>query len=344
MSKISLQRITKVFAPEHGERRAIKSALAMADSGASKSDILNATGCTLALRDISLAINQAERCAVMGVSGSGKSTLARLINRLIEPTRGHMLIDSADVMAMTRDDLRHLRRHTISMVFQSFALFPHKSVRANIAYGLTIQGKDKNLIAEQTEKWIHAVGLKGYESASPQELSGGMRQRVGLARALAISPQILLMDEPFSALDPLTRTEMQNLLLTLAGELSITIVFITHDFNEALKIGQRIAILKEGSLISEGTPREIVSNPHNDDVRAFIKDARWPDHMQAQDLMEPIPAGVMDTENTLHVRGSESLNEILKRLSADIPNIMVINESAQPIGIITPQILKIAPE
>ncbi len=344
MSEITLKDITKVFSPVHQRRTATEAARAMASTGASKSEILGATGCTLALHNINLNIAEAERCAIMGISGSGKSTLVRLINRLIEPTSGQILIKGDNVLTMPRDTLRHLRRHTVSMVFQSFALFPHKTVRENIAYGLVIQDKDKTTISEQTEKWVHAVGLTGYESAHPNELSGGMRQRVGLARALAISPRILLMDEPFSALDPITRTEMQDLLLALASNLSITIVFITHDFNEALKIGQRIAILNDGKIIADGTPRDIVSNPVNEDIRQFVQSTHWPGHILAKELMEPLSANTLTAKNALCVQMDETLNSILRKIGKRMPQITVVDETDRPIGIIAPQVLNIAPD
>ncbi len=343
MTAITLKNITKIFTPDSHKGASLEAALKEVESGLSKSEILSATGCALALRNINLNIAEAERCAIMGLSGSGKSTLVRLINRLIDPTRGQILVKGEDVTNMASETLRHLRRHTVSMVFQSFALFPHKTVRENIAYGLTIQDKDENVIAEQSDKWINAVGLAGYDSARPHELSGGMRQRVGLARALAISPQILLMDEPFSALDPLTRSEMQDLLLSLAADLSITIIFITHDFNEALKIGQRIAILNEGEIVTDGTPREIVSNPRNNYTMQFVQNAQWPGHVVAKELMEtPLPA-IYPAENTLRVHENENLNSILSKIGSQLPQIVVVDDSDRPIGVIKSSVLRITP-
>ena len=344
MSTIVLNDITKIFTPDNSARQLSTTALAMAETGASKSEILSATGCTLALHNINLDIAKAERCAIMGLSGSGKSTLVRLINRLIEPTKGQIIVEGDDVMTMPPDTLRHLRRHTVSMVFQSFALFPHKTVRENISYGLTIQHKDKYIIGDQADKWVHAVGLEGYESARPQDLSGGMRQRVGLARALAISPQILLMDEPFSALDPLTRNEMQDLLLSLASDLSITILFITHDFNEALKIGQRVAILKEGKVVADGSPRDIVSNPRNDYTRRFIKNTHWPGHMLAKDLMEQLTDDTVFAKNALHVHEDETLNTILRKIEETAPEVTVVDDTNRPVGVIAARILRILPD
>lgn len=222
------------------------------------------------MNDLSLSISTGEIFVIMGLSGSGKSTLVRHFNRLIDPTSGAILVDGVDILQYDMEALREFRRHKISMVFQSFGLLPHKTVLDNVAYGLKCVAS-KQMCAERALHWINTVGLKGYENKYPHQLSGGMRQRVGLARALAADTDIILMDEAFSALDPLIRAEMQDQLLELQKTLHKTIVFITHDLDEAVRIGNRIAILKDGRLIQVGTPREILHSPADEYVDRFVQ-------------------------------------------------------------------------
>ncbi|MCD6075718.1 MAG: transporter, nucleotide binding/ATPase protein, partial [Rhodospirillales bacterium] len=226
----------------------------------------------IALRDIDLDIEGGEIHIVMGLSGSGKSTLIRLINRLIEPTGGSVHLEGMDIVKLSREPLMELRRRHIAMVFQRFALFPHRNVRDNIAYGLEIQGVDKAPRRKRADEWIERVGLDGYADRAPAELSGGMQQRVGLARALCAGAEILLMDEPFGALDPLIRAEMQDVLLKLQADLKKTILFITHDLNEALLLGSRVAILRDGLLVQDAEPEDIVLNPADAHVAEFVRD------------------------------------------------------------------------
>ena len=226
----------------------------------------------MGLKDINLDIPEKKIQVVMGLSGSGKSTLIRHINRLIEPTEGQVIVDGENVLAMSQDDLRDFRRHKSSMVFQKFALLPHRTVAQNAAYGLTIQGISVGDAQDRAQRWIDRVGLGGFENHFPAQLSGGMQQRVGLARALATDAEILLMDEAFSALDPLIRTDMQDILLDLQSELHKTIVFITHDLDEALRIGDQIAILRDGESIQQGDPQDIILRPADDYISDFIKD------------------------------------------------------------------------
>jgi len=263
--KIAFKSATKIFG-SHPKR-----GLALLEKGASKEQIRAETGCTLALNDVTLGIPRGVVFAVMGLSGSGKSTLVRLINRLIAPTTGDVLVDGRSVVSMAPQELREFRRHRVSMVFQSFALFPHMNVLQNVGYGLRIRGLDGTEVTSDAERWIELVGLSGYETAKPDELSGGMEQRVGLARALATNPDILLMDEPFSALDPLIRREMQDQLIDLQKRLKKTIVFITHDFDEALRLGDRIAIMKDGVVVQQDRPQAILKKPADDYVRAFVR-------------------------------------------------------------------------
>ncbi|MCR6658502.1 MAG: betaine/proline/choline family ABC transporter ATP-binding protein [Asticcacaulis sp.] len=262
---IELRHLTKVF----GRKEA--AALAMAEQGAGKADILTATGCTLALRDVTLDIADGEVCVLMGLSGSGKSTLVRHINRLIEPSAGDIHVDGVDVRTLEAAALREYRRRKVSMVFQGFGLLPHLDVLENVAFGLAARGEDRQTAHDKSREWIAAVGLEGYEKARPDALSGGMKQRVGLARALAVETGILLMDEAFSALDPLTRADMQDLLQGLQQRLKRTIVFVTHDLDEALRLGNRIAIMKDGEIVQTGTPADILSHPADDYVARFVK-------------------------------------------------------------------------
>ncbi|PIE31292.1 ABC transporter ATP-binding protein [candidate division KSB3 bacterium] len=248
-------------------------------------DSLIKTGHTAALRDISLSIEKGETFVVMGLSGSGKSTLIRCLNRLIEPTAGKILIDGQDVMNLNQNELRELRRHKMSMVFQRFALLPHRSVLENMAYGLEIQGVPKQEREERAMQWVDSVGLSGWEKSYPRQLSGGMQQRVGIGRALCTDPEVLLMDEPFSALDPLIRREMQDELLALEGRIHKTTIFITHDLDEALRLGDRIAILKDGLLVQVGTPEDILSNPADDYVADFTRDVNRIRVLSASNVM-----------------------------------------------------------
>ncbi|GAB3706542.1 quaternary amine ABC transporter ATP-binding protein [Nocardiopsis oceani] len=241
------------------------------------------TGCTVAVRDVSFDVRPGEIFVVMGLSGSGKSTLIRCLTRLIEPTSGSVLLDGEDIEEATDQRLRELRRHKIAMVFQHFGLLPNRKIIDNVAYGLEVRGMPRAERYERAREMIEMVGLAGNENARPGELSGGMQQRVGLARALAVDPQVLLFDEPFSALDPLIRRDMQNEVVRLQSELNKTAVFITHDLQEALKLGDRIAIMRDGELVQVGTPEEVVGRPANSYVADFTSDvarttvltARW---------------------------------------------------------------------
>lgn len=242
------------------------------ENGMSKKDLLDKHDHVLALTDVNIDIPSRRIQVIMGLSGSGKSTLIRHVNRLIEPTTGEIIVDGQNVLEMNQSELREFRRHRASMVFQRFALLPHHTVADNVAFGLTIQNIPKNEALERSSKWVERVGLAGYERHYPNQLSGGMQQRVGLARALTTDAEIMLMDEAFSALDPLIRTDMQDILLGLQDELHKTILFITHDLDEALRIGDNIAILRDGAIVQKGSPQEIILNPADDYVSDFIKD------------------------------------------------------------------------
>jgi len=275
--------------------------------GLSKDDILAATGHTVGLNDINLDIRKGEIFVIMGLSGSGKSTLIRHFNRLIEPTDGCITIEGTDVVSLDTKALEQFRRHKMSMVFQHFGLMPHRTVIENVAYGLMVQGVAKPARTEKAREWLDAVGLSGYEAQYPAQLSGGQQQRVGLARALCTDADILLMDEAFSALDPLIRSEMQDQLIALQERLHKTIIFITHDLDEALRIGDSIAILKDGELSQVGRPEEILLHPADAYVEAFVRDVNRARVLTADVVMHP-PACRLTTEN---------LNEALKQMRGE---------------------------
>jgi len=263
---IEVRNLYKIFGNSPRER-----ALPLVKKGISKADILERTGCTVGINDASFSIRRREIFVIMGLSGSGKSTVIRCLNRLIDPTDGVVTIGGEDIVKASEEQLRDIRRRKLGMVFQKFGLLPHRSVIDNVGFGLEIQGVEDSKRREAAMEAINVVGLNGYENSMTQELSGGMQQRVGLARALANDPEILLMDEAFSALDPLIRVGLQDELLELQARLHKTIVFITHDLDEALKLGDRIAIMKDGAIVQIGTAEEILTDPADDYVKAFVE-------------------------------------------------------------------------
>ncbi len=269
MGQIQISNVFKIFGPKP------HNAIELVRRGVSKDDLLNETGHTIGVQDVTLTVEPGQCTVVMGLSGSGKSTLIRHINRLIEPTAGEIIVEGQDILALKGRELEDFRRRMMSMVFQRFGLFPHKTVIDNVAYGLDIKGgsrAEKRANRETARHWIGQVGLTGYEDQFPSQLSGGMQQRVGLARALATDADILLMDEAFSALDPLIRREMQDQLIELQDTLHKTIVFITHDLDEALRLGDTIAIMKDGAIEQIGTGEEILQRPQTEYVRRFVED------------------------------------------------------------------------
>ena len=264
--KVSINSLYKIFGSDAA------SMVDLVKEGMSKSDLLEQHGHVLGLDNVNIDVKKQQIQVIMGLSGSGKSTLIRHINRLIEPTSGSIIVDGDDILSMSPAELRDFRRSKASMVFQKFGLLPHRKVIDNVAYGLSIQGINKEEALTRSNKWIESVGLTGFENHYPSQLSGGMQQRVGLARALATDADILLMDEAFSALDPLIRSDMQDVLLSLQEQLHKTIIFITHDLDEALKLGDDIAILRDGAVIQSGTAEKIILHPVDDYVTDFIKD------------------------------------------------------------------------
>src|SRR5690554_3445560 len=279
MKKIVVEDLTKVFGKNP------KLGIKLLKEGKSKSEILEKTGMTVGVNRVSFEVNAGEVFVIMGLSGSGKSTLIRLVNRLIEPSHGSIKIDGEDLSKMDKKKLIETRRKKLSMVFQNFGLFPHRTIIENTGYGLEVQGYEKSEIQEKSKRALEMVGLKGYEDQYPNQLFGGMQQRVGLARALANDPDILLMDEAFSALDPLIRKGMQDELLDLQQKMQKTILFITHDLDEALKIGDRIALMKDGNIVQIGHAEEILQNPADDYVSEFTNDVNRAKIITASTIM-----------------------------------------------------------
>lgn len=313
----------KVFGARNTAR-----ALEMADREVSRADILDATGATLAVRGVDFSVSRGETFVVMGLSGSGKSTLVRCVSRLTDPTRGRVLLDGEDLTAMDDAALREVRRKKLSMVFQHFGLFPHRRVIDNVAYGLEVQGVPKAERRARAEEIIEVVGLGGWAEHFPQQLSGGMQQRVGLARALAVDPEVLFFDEPFSALDPLIRRDMQDELINLQETMHRTIVFITHDFAEAIKLGDRIAIMKDGRFDQVGTAAELIADPATDYVREFTKDVPRAKVVTAGSIATgPVPAS-----NGRRVAASDTVEMILPALLDDPSPLVVVGGDGQVIG------------
>lgn len=281
LSKVKVTHLTKIFGKKS------KIALDMIKENKSKTKILQKTGATVGVYDVNFDVEEGEIFVIMGLSGSGKSTLIRLLNRLIEPTSGTIMIDDKDISKLDKEGLRDVRRNKMSMVFQNFGLFPHRTILENTEYGLEIRGIPKEERMKKAELALANSSLLPFKDQYPNQLSGGMQQRVGLARALANDPEILLMDEAFSALDPLIRREMQDELLELQENVKKTIIFITHDLNEALRIGDRIALMKDGQIMQIGTGEEILTNPANDYVRTFVEDVDRSKVLTAQNIMVP---------------------------------------------------------
>ncbi|CDP51337.1 L-proline glycine betaine ABC transport system per mease protein ProV [Devosia sp. DBB001] len=321
---ITMRGVTKIFGDNP------QTALELLRQGRSKTEVQAETGQIVGLDEVSLDIERGQIFVVMGLSGSGKSTLIRHVNRLIEPTAGSIVVDGRDVLTMNRDELRDYRRASVAMVFQKFALLPHRSVIDNVAYGLEIRGADRRKRLAEAEKWIETVGLAGYEQARPRQLSGGQQQRVGLARALAMDTDIILMDEAFSALDPLIRSGMQDQLIDLQKSLNKTILFITHDFDEALKIGNRIAVLKDGAVQQVGKPEDIVLRPANEHIEQFVREVNKARAIHVRSIME-----VGNTEPCEQAVSMDARCEDVLPLFADHKWVGVVDETGQQIGRVT---------
>ncbi|WP_440618123.1 quaternary amine ABC transporter ATP-binding protein [Candidatus Pelagibacter sp. HIMB1493] len=335
MSKIEINNVYKIFGNNP------KSVLPMVKEGSTKDEILEKTGHTVGLDNVSLKIEEGETFVCMGLSGSGKSTLIRHLNRLIDPTDGEILVEGTNVMSLDKEKLIEFRRHKMSMVFQRFGLFPHKTVLQNVGYGLEMQGKSEDERNKISMEKIDAVGLNGFENQYPSQLSGGMQQRVGLARALATDTDIMLMDEAFSALDPLIRSDMQKQLIDLQSELKKTIVFITHDLDESLRLGDHIGILNSGKLVQVGTPEEIIMNPADDYVKAFVKDVNRAKVIKAKIIMKNLnDSENIDKSNVIKVNEDQFIEEFLPQIVCSDSNCEVVDKNGNIKGYITNQELQ----
>jgi glycine betaine/proline transport system ATP-binding protein len=312
--------VWKVFGPKPEQ------AIAQSQAGATRAEVLSATGCTVGVRDVSFDVRLGETFVVMGLSGSGKSTLIRCVSALTDATRGEVLLDGASLTEMDEAELRKVRRQKLSMVFQHFGLFPHRTVLDNAAYGLEVQGVPKKDRGERAARVLEMVGLDGYERHYPQQLSGGMQQRVGLARALAVDPEVLFFDEPFSALDPLIRRDMQDELIRLQEEIQRTLVFITHDFSEAIKLGDRIAIMKDGVFDQIGTAAELIMDPATDYVGEFVHDVPKAKVLTAGDIKSPGPGGERC------VQADDLVETLIPRLLDDPDSLTVLDQGGVPVG------------
>lgn len=321
MSKLRVENLTKIFGDNQED------ALELINQGKTKEEILNATGATIGVNQATFEVYEGEIFVIMGLSGSGKSTLVRMLNRLIEPTSGNIFIDEENISSMDAKALRDVRRKKISMVFQNFGLFPHRTLLENTEYGLEVQGMDKKERQEKAEQALENAGLLAYKDQYPNQLSGGMQQRVGLARALANDPDILLMDEAFSALDPLIRRDMQDELIEMQKTMNKTIIFITHDLNESLRLGDRIAIMRDGEVVQVGTGQEILTNPANEYVKRFVEDIDRTKIYTAEHIMEE-PAAIM-TESEKPAEALQTMKE------KDMGNILVVDEEKRLIGYVT---------
>jgi glycine betaine/proline transport system ATP-binding protein len=328
--KIVVRQLYKIFgdAPEQ--------VLAHVKSGVDKQELLTEYNHVLGLSDINLSIAEQEIYVVMGLSGSGKSTLIRHLNRLIDPTAGEVVVDGEDIVSLSRKDLEAFRREKMSMVFQRFGLLPHRTVLQNVGYGLAVQGMPKSKRTDRAMQWIEQVGLEGYENHYPGQLSGGMQQRVGLARALATDSEILLMDEAFSALDPLIRTSMQDLLLELQAKLNKTIVFITHDLDEALRLADSLTILKDGFVVQAGDPQDIVMHPADEYIKSFVKDINRARVVRARAVMQPV--GDADVLG-MQVAADDNLEAVLNALQGDTNGCVGVVHEGETVGIINAQTL-----
>jgi glycine betaine/proline transport system ATP-binding protein len=327
---IEVKNLYKIFGPR-GEDY-----VKLVENGMGKAELNEKHGHVLGLQDINISMPGGCITVVMGLSGSGKSTLIRHINRLIDPTSGEVLYDGVDVCKMNENDLRAFRRHKTAMVFQKFALLPHRTVLENTIYGLEIQGVDRRESEKRALGWIERVGLQGFEKHYPNQLSGGMQQRVGLARALTNDADILLMDEAYSALDPLIRVDMQSVLLELQEELKKTVVFITHDLDEALRLGDKIAILRDGRVVQQGTGQEIVLSPADDYITAFVKEVNRGRVVNVETIMRPLsgnPEGLPLAAGTVLEAAARTMT------GAQISNAHVVDANGRPIGAIDLQMI-----
>lgn len=326
--KIAIRDLYKIFGSDP------KSALQHVLGGMSKTDLLAEHAHVLGLSDINVDMHEGEITVIMGLSGSGKSTLIRHLNRLIEPTAGEVIVDGEDVLSFDENRLRQMRRETMSMVFQKFALLPHRTVLDNAGTTLNVRGVTKKDIQPEAEKWLARVGLAGYESRYPHQLSGGMQQRVGIARALTSNSPIMLMDEAFSALDPLIRTDMQDLLLELQTELHKTIVFITHDLDEALKLADHLVILKDGLIVQQGEPQYILLNPNDPYIEDFVSDINRARVLRVRSIMKPLENGASPSGAQGEVDFDATLESVIGQSGGDTSHSYIVTKDKAPVGVL----------
>jgi glycine betaine/proline transport system ATP-binding protein len=322
MEKIVVQNLFKIFG-DHPEK-----AIKMLEQGAGKDEVMEKLGNPVGVADVSFDVKEGEIVVVMGLSGSGKSTLVRCINRLFEPTAGKVMVDGTDVIGLGHEELLRFRREKFGMVFQNFALFPHRRVVNNVEFGLEVQKEDPDKMRKKAMEALEMVGLKGWEESYPQELSGGMQQRVGLARAIALDPDILLMDEAFSALDPLIRRDMQDELLKLQEAMHKTIVFISHDLDEALKLGDRIVLMKDGAVVQIGTSEEILTTPATEYVAKFVEEVDIAKVLTAESVMKK-------TEAVANLKTDGPRASLRKMKKNAISSLFVVDEEHKLAGVIT---------
>ena len=326
--KIAIRSLYKIFGDDP------KAALEQVQAGVGKTELLERHGHVLGLQDIDIDMRESDITVIMGLSGSGKSTLIRHLNRLIEPTSGEVEVDGEDVLAYDEERLRRLRRESMSMVFQKFALLPHRTVAENAGTTLQVRGvRQKDYLAEAW-KWLERVGLGGYENHYPHQLSGGMQQRVGIARALTSNSPIMLMDEAFSALDPLIRTDMQDLLLELQKELHKTIVFITHDLDEALKLADRLVILKDGYIVQQDEPQHILLNPSDPYIEDFVSDINRARVLRVRSIMTPLNGGGPPADAHGEVDYNDTLEDTITRSGGDTSHSYVVVREGTPVGVL----------
>lgn len=325
---IKIRNLYKIFGPNAGAHvEAVK-------NGLTKTELNAKHGHVLGLRDINIEIPSGGIQVIMGLSGSGKSTLIRHINRLIDPTAGEVLVDGVDVVKMPEADLREFRRHQTAMVFQKFALLPHRTVLDNTIFGLEIQGIARQKCLDTAMRWLDRVGLKGFEEKYPNQLSGGMQQRVGLARALANDAPVLLMDEAYSALDPLIRMDMQTVLLDLQKEIKKTVVFITHDLDEALRLGDQIAILRDGEVIQQGTSQDIVLRPADEYVASFVKEVNRGRVIHVEAVMSPLRTTAVPGGPA--IAAGLTIEEAVRTLASEPEgDVSVLDATGKPLGTVT---------
>lgn len=321
-AKVAIRDLYKIFGPRDREL------VSLVKDGLGKTALLEQHNHVLGLRDINIEMQSGEITVIMGLSGSGKSTLIRHLNRLIDPTAGEILIDGQDVMTLGPADLRALRQKRMSMVFQKFALLPHRTVLQNAEMPLSVQGVNAQEIEADARKWLARVGLDGFENRYPSQLSGGMQQRVGIARALTANTDIMLMDEAFSALDPLIRSDMQNLLLELQQELHKTIIFITHDLDEALKIADHLVILKDGAVVQQGEPQHILLNPSDPYIEDFVSDINRARVLRVRSIMEPVDRDSFDGD----VDADSNLEKLIAQSDGDTSQVFRVIQDGDVIG------------